>query len=235
MTRNASYNPNRRRLYNFGHTSNFNNQLTRTRTSTIHRTTAAYHCNANRVTMQNILFVYTIIMLENLMLTNESASAFTFCDVLTTGPVAHSHAGSILLHRKHYKARNKKGTSALYGWFDNLFNLDAVDENYAQADKDRRMQYPEQYPATYDLNEASVSEDQKTNEALMVRPLLKQTQLEERPVKVVYDAQRDGWSAEAFHRGVDGCGAAVVLAKTQEGKYVGGYNPKVRCANLLVL
>lgn len=62
-------------------------------------------------------------------------------------------------------------------------------------------------------------------DAALVRPLLKSTQLEKRPLRVAYDAHWQGWNARAFHRAVDGQGAAVVLAKCL-GHYLGGYNPK---------
>ncbi|KAL7524675.1 hypothetical protein ACHAWF_001044 [Thalassiosira exigua] len=61
--------------------------------------------------------------------------------------------------------------------------------------------------------------------AAIVRPLLKQTQLEKRKLQVVYDAKRDGWNARAFHSKVDGKGASVVLAKVR-GQWIGGYNPR---------
>lgn len=69
---------------------------------------------------------------------------------------------------------------------------------------------------------------------MAVRPLLKQTQLERRPLRVAYDANVDGWDGPSFHERVDGCGAAVVLATTttttasSNGQriMVGGYNPK---------
>lgn len=58
-----------------------------------------------------------------------------------------------------------------------------------------------------------------------VRPVLKQTQLENRKLQVVYDANKDGYNAQVFHKKVDGKGAAVVLAKVA-GKWIGGYNPR---------
>lgn len=89
----------------------------------------------------------------------------------------------------------------------------------------REVQYPEQYPATYDMNPITLEEDNACKEAMLVRPLLKNTQLESRPLQLVYDAQRDGWNAASFHQAVDGKGASVVLAKAND-KFYGGYNPK---------
>jgi hypothetical protein len=43
--------------------------------------------------------------------------------------------------------------------------------------------------------------------------------------RLAYDANRDGWSAQAFHAGVDTYGAAVVVARTA-GAIFGGYNPR---------
>jgi hypothetical protein len=98
----------------------------------------------------------------------------------------------------------------------------------AAADVQRRKEYPEQYPATYDLlPQTALLPSDKGTDAEFIRPLLKQTQLECREIKVVYDANVHGWDATAFHSKVDGCGAAVVVAKADDGAtVVGGYNPK---------
>lgn len=37
----------------------------------------------------------------------------------------------------------------------------------------------------------------------LLRPLLKNTNLEYLDLKCVYDAQRDGWTADAFHAGTN--------------------------------
>ena len=82
--------------------------------------------------------------------------------------------------------------------------------------------YPEQKPATYELlNEGPL----EFGDAAFVRPLLKQTQLEYRNLRVAYDANKDGYNAKAFHGKVDGQGAAIVLAKAG-GQWFGGYNPR---------
>jgi hypothetical protein len=43
--------------------------------------------------------------------------------------------------------------------------------------------------------------------------LLKQIQLEFRRLGVAYNARSQGWNTRAFHRAMDGQGAAIVLAK----------------------
>ena len=82
--------------------------------------------------------------------------------------------------------------------------------------------YPESKPATYDLLPggpfAFSPED-------IVKPLLKQTQLEKRKLKVIYNAKKHGWDGRKFHQKVDGKGASVVLAKVR-GQWIGGYNPR---------
>ena len=83
--------------------------------------------------------------------------------------------------------------------------------------------YAEGQPATYELNDNVVPFE--FADAALVRPLLKQTQLETRPLQLVYDANRDGYDAQTFHNQVDAKGAAVVLAKVG-GKWCGGYNPR---------
>lgn len=111
----------------------------------------------------------------------------------------------------------------VYGWLDNLLPpTDAFSSS-------RMIQYPEQYPATYEMNTNQVRTDDVTIKHL-IRPLLKNTQLEVRALQLVYDARRDGWNTKAFHKAVDGKGAAIVLGKVPISKtsffYVGGYNPK---------
>ncbi len=110
----------------------------------------------------------------------------------------------------------------LYGWLEYFFE---PNKSSASAES-RQLQYPEQYPATYETNEDVVPEDEGIPEALLVRPLLKNTQLQSRPLQLVYDANRDGWNPASFHNAVDGKGASVVLATTKDGSRCGGYNPK---------
>eukprot|EP00578_Thalassiosira_sp_NH16_P020961 CAMPEP_0181088026 /NCGR_PEP_ID=MMETSP1071-20121207/6572_1 /TAXON_ID=35127 /ORGANISM="Thalassiosira sp., Strain NH16" /LENGTH=268 /DNA_ID=CAMNT_0023169925 /DNA_START=26 /DNA_END=832 /DNA_ORIENTATION=+ len=81
--------------------------------------------------------------------------------------------------------------------------------------------YPEGKPATYDLMPGEIGLGPES----IVRPLLKQTQLQNRKLKVVYDAKKHGWDARTFHAKVDAKGASVVLAKCR-GQWIGGYNPR---------
>lgn len=83
--------------------------------------------------------------------------------------------------------------------------------------------YPEGKPASYEMNPNVVPFE--FGDAAFVRPLLKQTQLETRPLQLVYDANRDGYDARTFHSKVDGKGASVVLIKVA-GQWCGGYNPR---------
>ena len=84
--------------------------------------------------------------------------------------------------------------------------------------------FPEQYPATLTEYAAPVVSD--TVEMSTLRPLLKNTNLEYRKLRVTYDANRHGWDPISFHTKVDKQGGAIVLCTTSTGKKVGGYNPK---------
>ena len=84
--------------------------------------------------------------------------------------------------------------------------------------------WPDQYPAEYTRRAAPVETDSGDMEG--VRPLLAQTELESRALRCAYDANVDGWSASAFHAGVDKQGPGIVLARTAGGAVCGGYNPK---------
>lgn len=97
--------------------------------------------------------------------------------------------------------------------------------NNNNNNNDRELEFPEQYPATYDINEYK-NTFKDWGDPSIVRPLLKQTQLEQRALQVAYDANRQGWNVQAFHKAVDGKGAAVVLARGKSGGWLGGYNPK---------
>ncbi|KAG7343781.1 TLD domain containing protein [Nitzschia inconspicua] len=83
--------------------------------------------------------------------------------------------------------------------------------------------YPESNAATYELLDVGLPFE--FGDAALVRPLLKQTQLEGRPLQVVYDANKHGYNAQTFHQKVDGKGACVVLCKAQ-GQWFGAYNPR---------
>jgi len=88
-------------------------------------------------------------------------------------------------------------------------------------DRDR---FPEQFPAPLDEFAEAVQGDSK--DVALFRPLLARTQLCRRSLRLVFDTDSDGWTAEAFHRAVDRQGAGVVLLRTVDGVVCGGYNPK---------
>lgn len=108
----------------------------------------------------------------------------------------------------------------LHGWFDNLW------QNEESSSATRQQEYPEQYPATYDFNNITLKEDEDDTNKILIRRLLKNTQLESRPISLVFQASQDGWTASSFHSSVDTRGACVVLATTKDNRVVGGYNPK---------
>ena len=87
-----------------------------------------------------------------------------------------------------------------------------------------QSQFPEQYPAVLDEWAAPVEGDDA--EMATLRPLLKNTNLETRRLRLIYDANRDGWTPEAFHGKVDKQSGGVVLCTTRAGIKCGGYNPK---------
>lgn len=87
-------------------------------------------------------------------------------------------------------------------------------------DRDR---FPELYPATLDEFADPVESD--TPEMQLFRPMLARTQLQTRELKLVYDANEDGWDSEEFHSRVNKLGASVVLVRTPHA-VCGAYNPK---------
>jgi hypothetical protein len=86
------------------------------------------------------------------------------------------------------------------------------------------QKFPEQYPAVTDEWAEPVATDNK--EMAAVRPVLKNTNLERRALKLSYSANKNGWSALNFHQAVDRKGGALVVCTTRDGLLCGGYNPK---------
>ena len=84
--------------------------------------------------------------------------------------------------------------------------------------------FPEQYPAVTDQWADPVATDDK--DMAVLRPMLKNTNLETRSLKLTYSANRDGWNAVAFHKKVDKLGGGLVMCTTMDGLVCGGYNPK---------
>ncbi|KAG7669493.1 hypothetical protein Ndes2437B_g05671 [Nannochloris sp. 'desiccata'] len=88
----------------------------------------------------------------------------------------------------------------------------------------RRLDNPEIFGPVLDRWAAPLKDD--TAEAALIRPLLAGTQLESTSLRLAYSADRDGWSAQAFHDKVNTFGAGVVVVRTAGGAVVGGYNPR---------
>jgi hypothetical protein len=82
----------------------------------------------------------------------------------------------------------------------------------------------EQYPATKDEWAEPIASDDADMKVL--RPFLKNTNLEFRALKLTYDGNRDGWDPISFHKAVDKKGGAIVMCVTRMGVVCGGYNPK---------
>ncbi len=87
-----------------------------------------------------------------------------------------------------------------------------------------KERFPEQYPAVKDEWAEPVESDDA--QMKIIRPFLKNTNLEERGLKLSYDANRDGWDPITFHQKCDKLGGAVVLCESRMGVVCGGYNPK---------
>lgn len=64
------------------------------------------------------------------------------------------------------------------------------------------------------VSAAPAATQEQEGELELLQGLLAGTELEGAALALAYDAQRDGWSADAFHAGVDGRGPALVVALT---------------------
>lgn len=67
---------------------------------------------------------------------------------------------------------------------------------------------------------------QDQGEAVLLRPLLFNTQLQDEPLQLVYNSRKDGFSAKTWHSKVDLQGPCLIVAKTQGGALCGAYAAK---------
>lgn len=104
------------------------------------------------------------------------------------------------------------------------FFFGGKEDNPMGMDRFGPERFPEQYPAVLDEWADPVGSD--TAEMAKLRPLMKNTNLETRGLKLSYDANRDGWDAIKFHQAVDKKGGAIVVCTSRMGITAGGYNPK---------
>jgi hypothetical protein len=88
----------------------------------------------------------------------------------------------------------------------------------------KRLDVPEMFGPVLDRWADPVEGD--TGSAVIIRPLLAGTQLESTNLRLAYSAERDGWSAAAFHERVNTFGAGIVVLRTAGGALIGGYNPR---------
>ena len=93
----------------------------------------------------------------------------------------------------------------------------AASADYRASELDQEATMRQAVPLAADAGDADKQ---------LLRPLLASTWLEARPLALAYDANEHGWDARAFHDRVDGRGPAIVLARSQGGAVVGGFNPK---------
>lgn len=68
----------------------------------------------------------------------------------------------------------------------------------------------------------------------LIRPLLKQTNLEFRELQLLYDADVHGWSAKSFHKQVDRKGPCIVLCQGESSMYYGGILPSIDIIHSLI-
>lgn len=177
-------------------------------------------CRSTTISVQRILVIFCLILtVSNGFLPQDTtAKPHSYHQHYPCRDGRHHHC----CLRDQQKERSTR-SSLSYGSLTRLFSWN-TDTSV--------MDFPEQYPATYERNTYRTWRDYLVPPAAMVRPLLKQTQLETRPLQVVYDANRQGWNVRAFHQAVDGKGAAIILCQaawkhrlTTNG-WFGAYNPK---------
>eukprot|EP01035_Chromulina_nebulosa_P019339 gene19339-25203_t len=83
---------------------------------------------------------------------------------------------------------------------------------------------PENFPCVKD-EWANLLPEDKLDDVKLIRQLLAKTNLETRPLQILYDSNVDGWKRKVFHERVDKKGPAIVLCRSKKGGVFGGYNP----------
>ena len=106
----------------------------------------------------------------------------SWCVYTITAFLQHTTYISFITRHNQQSEDRSAGTLKRYGWLRDFFEP----PNSSQTQQSNEIQYPELYPATYDLNPIEVADD--NGEALVVRPLLKNTQLQTRSLTIAYDA-----------------------------------------------
>jgi hypothetical protein len=124
----------------------------------------------------------------------------------------------------HYRLHAKDADSPdlIESLVGKLFGKKALEDRSPGGMK--RLDVPEMFGPVLDRWADPVDED--SPEVAEIRPLLAGTQLESTPVRLAYSAERDGWSAQAFHEKVNTFGAGIVVIRTAGGAVIGGYNPR---------
>ncbi|MEW5306462.1 MAG: hypothetical protein WDW36_008925 [Sanguina aurantia] len=90
----------------------------------------------------------------------------------------------------------------------------------------RRINFDELPDQYVELEKEALALPSDPPQLLPLRRLLANTRLEFSPLRLAYDADRDGWDPRAFHARCGGFGAGLVVACTQAGTVFGGYNPE---------
>ena len=129
------------------------------------------------------------------------------------------------LHKKPHlrlHAKDADSPDLIESWVGKIFGKKALEDRSPGGMK--RLDVPEMFGPVLDRWADPVEGD--SPDAALIRPLLAGTQLESTPLRLAYSADRDGWSAQAFHEKVNTFGCGVVVARTAGGAVIGGYNPR---------
>ena len=161
------------------------------------------------------------ILLVSLGALNAQALAFHQAGIARTN--GHSRRSNLVALRQ---SDGGKEPDLIERLFSRVFGRQALD-NQAPLGLQRATveKFPDRFPATKDRLAEPFPGDQNEVKTI-IRPLLAQTCLETRALKMVYNAKRDGLRADKFHSKVDKMGPAVVLATLKDGTVCGGYNSK---------
>ena len=114
------------------------------------------------------------------------------------------NSGSLYLTKQKYYSTNPRRGPADNDFISNFFSKflpTPEDLGLTRFDSNSR---PENYPCTKTEWANNLPDDiaSKDSNLILIRQLLAKTNLEFRSLKCVYDANKDGWRAKAFHEKV---------------------------------
>lgn len=175
--------------------------------------------------VRNGLRCWAALLFGTMFICTPSINSFverTGCISRSALAKAHVLENKLRLYGEPDKARRGPADNDFISRFFSKILPTPEDVGLTRFDRSTR---PENYPCIKDEFAQILDSDLGCPNKVLIRQLLKNTNLETRDLQLLYDANEDGWRAIKFHDKLDKKGPSVVLARTSSGGTLGGYNP----------